>query len=290
MQNHEFNSAQRPEAFEGAKRLYQSIPIPPELNERVEKALSAPRSGRVPIWLKTAASIAAVFCLLITAVNVSPAFAKTVYQVPVLGNVARVFTFWEYSEKNDSRQIEIEAPSVSNTGHPDLEARVNREIQEKVDAILAESQKRSEEERKAYLETGGKPEEFIPVTVDVSYDVKCSNDSVLSFVLLKTEVRASSYTEQLFYNIDLKTGKELTLSDLLGENYKQIADDSIKEQIAQRAKNPDNMFFEGDEGFKGIADDQQFYINDKGNPVICFDKYAITPGYMGMPEFEIAAS
>lgn len=42
------------------------------------------------------------------------------------------------------------------------------------------------------------------------------------------------------------------------------------------------------EEFKGIEEDQGFYINEKGNPVIVFDKYEIAPGSMGMQAFEIA--
>ena len=35
-----------------------------------------------------------------------------------------------------------------------------------------------------------------------------------------------------------------------------------------------------------FADDQRFYINEAGNPVLIFEKYEIAPGYMGQPEFE----
>ena len=288
MQNNKFDGSEYQDAFGGAKKIHQAIPIPPELGGRVGAALSSARPGHGMAWRKTAVSAAAVLALFIISVNASPAFAKTVYRVPVLGNVARVFTLWRYSEQSDARQIRIEVPSVSNTGHAELEARVNHEIQSKIDTILEESKKRSESERKAYLETGGKAEDFIPVTVDVNYEVKCSNESTLSFVINKTEVRASSNTEQVFYNIDLKTGKEITLPELLGKDYRKIADASITKQIAELKKDPKNMFFEGDEGFHGISSDQHFYINTKGNPVICFDKYAIAPGYMGLLEFEIA--
>ena len=41
------------------------------------------------------------------------------------------------------------------------------------------------------------------------------------------------------------------------------------------------------EGFTSIADDQRFYINEAGNPVLIFEKYEIAPGYMGQPEFEV---
>ena len=33
--------------------------------------------------------------------------------------------------------------------------------------------------------------------------------------------------------------------------------------------------------------DTPFYINEKGNPVVVFEKYEIAPGALGRPEFEI---
>ena len=36
--------------------------------------------------------------------------------------------------------------------------------------------------------------------------------------------------EQFYYNIDLETGKELTLLDLLGPDFKAIVNQSVKDQ------------------------------------------------------------
>ncbi|MNG35609.1 Anti-sigma-V factor RsiV [compost metagenome] len=38
---------------------------------------------------------------------------------------------------------------------------------------------------------------------------------------------------------------------------------------------------------KSIKKDQSFYINKDGKLVIVFQKYEVTPGYMGTPEFII---
>ena len=40
-------------------------------------------------------------------------------------------------------------------------------------------------------------------------------------------------------------------------------------------------------GFTTIGSDQEFYINEAGNPVVVFEKYEIAPGYMGALEYEI---
>ena len=41
------------------------------------------------------------------------------------------------------------------------------------------------------------------------------------------------------------------------------------------------------EGFVKISEEQEFYINDAGNIVICFNEYVVAAGAEGCPEFEI---
>ncbi len=48
----------------------------------------------------------------------------------------------------------------------------------------------------------------------------------------------------------------------------------------------EKMYFEGEEGFKSIKDDQSFYINESKNLVIVFQMYDIAPRSSGYPEFE----
>lgn len=56
-------------------------------------------------------------------------------------------------------------------------------------------------------------------------------------LLLKSETLASAYTERFFYNIDIESGKELNLRDVLGNDYKQIVDETIYKEIEERSKN-----------------------------------------------------
>ena len=280
------------EKFQDAKIRYQSADIPPELDFAVASALrEGERRRRRRRWQSRAlASLAACCASFVLLVNASPAFASTVYQVPVLGDLARVVTVTEYSIADGERLIDVRLPAVEDTGNTDLEQRINTEIQTRIDAILDEAQARAEETKAAFAATGGDPDEFIPVTINVDYQVKCQNGQYLSFVILKTETKASAYTEFFCYNIDLETGRELTLQDMLGPDYKEIANQVIREEIARRSQDPDNVYFDGTdgiEGFQSINADQKFYINAGGNPVVIFEKYEIAPGYMGQQEFEI---
>ena len=99
------------------------------------------------------------------------------------------------------------------------------------------------------MATGGAEEDFIPVMIDVDYEIKCQNDHYLSFVLTETETRANAYTELYTYNIDLQAGRELTLRDMLGPDYKELANEAVRAGIAaQEAESPDNIYFHGEEG------------------------------------------
>lgn len=50
------------------------------------------------------------------------------------------------------------------------------------------------------------------------------------------------------------------------------------------------MFFSADEGgFTTVDESTQFYLNEAGNPVVVFPRYAVAPGYLGAVEFEIAS-
>ena len=280
------------EKFQAARDRYHSVDIPPELDFAVSSALrEGERRRRRARWQGRAlASLAACCASFVLLVNASPAFASAVYQVPVLGDLARVVTVTEYSIADEERLIDVRLPAVEDTGNTDLEQRINTEIQTRIEAVLAEAQARAAETKAAFVATGGDPDEFMPVIIDVDYEVKCRNDQYLSFVIFKTETKASAYTEFFCYNIDLETGTDLTLQDMLGPDYKEIANQVIREEIARRSQDPDSVYFDGTDGIQGfqsVTADQPFYINEAGNPVVVFEKYEIAPGYMGQQEFEI---
>ncbi len=274
--------------LEDAKKIYQSIKAPPQLEGIVSSSFDRVNKKKVH-WYKVALCTAASVCVMFVAMlNCSSVFAQSISTIPVLGNLASVFTFRQYSIEDTTRQISVKQPQVANTGNAALEERINKEINAKVKAAVAEGEKRTEEDKKAFVQTGGNPDDFMPAIIDVNYEIKCSNEKTLSFVLNTTETQANAYTDQTFYNIDLSSGKELTLTDMLGNDYKQLVDDSVRKQIKERtAKDADQIFFDGDEGFSGIDSKQKFYINPAGNVVIVFAKYEIAPGCMGIQEFEI---
>lgn len=286
------------------KREYEDIEIPDQLAQIVQNTINhaetellgdnkrKEKAQRGRKMKKRIGSIAAAIVIVIGAfgigVNTNEAFADSVSQIPVLGSLAKVFTIEQVHEETDSYVADMKIPGIEGLKDEKLQKRINELVHNQVTAAVDETKVIMQDYKKAFLETGGKEEDFMQQEISVDYDVKCLNDKILSFSVYKTQTLASAYFDMFYYNYDLTTSQPLTLRDMLGSDYIEIANKQIKEQIAERSKNPDNTYWGiEEEGFKTITENQQFYVNQAGNPVIVFNKYEIAPGYMGIQEFEI---
>ena len=292
--------------LENMKERYDAVVIPAELNDRIQQEITRSRrqqaekkaASRRHTFRKMirgmAAAAAAAGILFTTALNTSPVFAKEAAQLPVIGGVARILTFRSYETEKDDIAVSVEIPTIemiaADTGI--TVDGINQEILERCEQYARDALLRAEEYRTAFLETGGTPDEWaehnIKITVD--YEIKQQNDDYLSFVVRGTENWTNAYSESKYYNLDLNTGRPVTLQDLLGSDYVELADKSIWEQIARR-QNAGEVFFTAEEGgFTGISEYVRFYINRDNRPVIVFEKYEIAPGSSGEVEFEIGGN
>lgn len=279
--------------FKDAKEKYQSVEVPIQLKEIVDEAIQSNISGRYKKMkinrriVAVAASLVIACGAFVVGLNSSEAFAQNMSDIPVLGGIARLLTFVDYEIHSDVIDGDIKVPAVEGLSDKELEKKVNDEINKKIEERVAEAITRAEEYREAQLDTGGSEEDLQKVEVNVDYELKLANEEILSFTILSYESLASAYTETFYYNINIKDGTSITLQDMLGENYKQIIDDSVATQIEERKKDPNSVFFEGNMGFTGINEDQKFYINEEGKVVVVFAKYEIAPGSQGPQEFII---
>ena len=285
-----------------AKRKYDNIPIPAELNERVQKAINQSVSHRSSsgniikfyqkLPVKCAAGAAAALLLFTAALNTSTAFANEMQELPVIGTIARILTFRSYETEEDGLKISVEIPSLEiiSASTNGLSDTVNQEILNLCQQYVDTAMIHAEEYKKAFLETGGTEEEWSAhnLAVYVFYEVKAQTEDYLSFIVEGNENWSSAYTQKKYYNINLHTEQFVSLADILGEDYIRLADESIREQIKQRSESEGTIFFSAEEGgFSGITEETNFYINEAGNPVIVFNKYEIAPGSEGEIEFEI---
>lgn len=288
--------------IKNAKTIYDNIPIPSELNERVQKAIEQSAAQRnaakkvTPIYQKRlfrfSACAAAVVIAFTGALNTSVAFATEMQELPVIGAIARVLTFRSYETEENGVKISVNIPEIEMISQDtnNVSDTVNQEILALCEEYVAEAEKRAEDYKKAFLETGGTEEEWAKhnLSIDVGYHITSQSDDYLSFSVYGTENWVSAYNETRYYNMDLKTEQFITLKDILGEDYINLANESIKKQIEERTKEQGDIFFPAESGgFTSISDKTNFYINETGNPVIVFDKYEIAIGAAGTQEFEI---
>ena len=279
--------------------------------------------------VKYAGGLAAALLIATTiGLNTSQAFAEALSDVPLVGTISRVLTVRSYTEQEDTTTLYVKVPEVQKVEDTSAQddpqddqgfgaaseietdadatdtdtseefiADINAEINQIVDDYISNAQAEVEEYKKAFLETGGTEEEWNERAIDISvtYDVKYQYGPYLSLVLYNSQSWAAYTEERVYYNLDLKNNRILTLKDILGENYVEIANAAIVEQIEDRIENEDLIFWGFNssddtgaiEGFTTVDENTRFYINADGNPVVVFPKYEIGPGYIGIQEFEI---
>ena len=224
--------------------------------------------------------------------NVNPTVAQAMEGVPVLGSIVKVVHFTTYSDKQENKQMEanVKVPEVEVVGKDGkVLTKESKELNAEVSGYLDDIIKQYQSDVAA-VDDGSQGHEA--VTSD--YRIVTDNDKLFS-LRVDTEIAmggSDSFTK--IYNIDKETGKLITLKDLFadGSDYKTRISDNIKKQMREQMKKDDNLNYFLDDGekewdFEKIADDANFYINDKGELTFVFDKYEVAPGYMGIVEFSV---
>ena len=118
------------------------------------------------------------------------------------------------------------------------------------------------------------------------YEITYNKNNILSIPITTYEFTGGAHgmTYLKSYNYNLLTGKQIKIKDIFksGTDYKNIINDSIYKEIE---KNKD-LYFTGENEFKGIKSNQEFYIEEDGI-VVYFQLYDIAPYYVGIPKFKI---
>ena len=216
--------------------------------------------------------------------HVSPVFAQNVANLPVIGEFLRIVTGVQIDKEDANEVIHITLPKVENSGNAEFEKQINQRIEEELDHLSAEAREQAEALKK---EAAGQEEPYSPVDFYADYHIHYNQGTLLSFSIDTTTTMASGYDQRYFFNLDLETGQELTLTEVIGQDKLEAADQQIRAQIEQcLAEDPSSFFdFSEEGGYSGLKADQKFYINENRQVVVVFDEYEIVPGSSGMPEF-----
>jgi len=284
------------------------IEIPDELDSLVKGTIKEhnmkKRIRKITKW----SSGLAVLSAFIILVNVSPTFADSFSDIPILGHIVKVTTFTHYEEKSENYDMNIDVPNIeidnslgkyesdesdsikSDIGNKKTNEELNQVISELNDKYIVEGKALYEEFQKDTQEldlNGGGH-----MGVDSGYEIKTNDDKFLSIGRYILNTAGSSSTVINYDTIDKENAVLVTLPSLFkDDSYISILSNLIIEQMKTNMANDDYLvYWIGDseiEAFTSISAEQKFYINADHQLVISFDKYDVSPGYMGLPEFVI---
>ena len=278
--------------FKKAKEDYESTPIPQELGSRVRAGIRQGKTNyRRRRWRRIATGVAACFVVLVGTLNLSPTVAAAAAEVPVLGGLFRVMTLISYNASDGGINYVVSVPRLETDGESELARRVNGVVQEKVDAHMAKARQDWEDYKNAFFAAGGTEEEWAGREMDVivDYEVKSQTDSRVSFVVTLAEGWVASMEERYCYNLDLAENRDITLADLLGENWVERCNEAVRAGIdASVDEEGFTLFFTPEQGgFTTVDENTAFYIREDGVPVLVFPEYSIAAGAAGSPEFPV---
>lgn len=248
------------------------------------------KAGRYAAGIAAAAALA-----IIILPNVSPRAAYAMSQIPVLGDVIKVITVRQYdyeSERYEAKITEaqlVQEEAQTNGQDDAVREKTNESIEEinqDIGAMTDRLIQQFEEDVAVGESYGG---------VYVNPEVVTDTDKWFTIRIDVAEVAGSGVQYQYYYHIDKTTGEIATLKDLFkeGADYITPISENIIKQMRERMAEDENLIYWVDEedipewNFRSIKENQNFYLNENGQIVICFDKYEVAPGYMGLVEFTI---
>ncbi len=278
--------------FKKAREDYEATPIPQELGDRVRAGIRQGRANyRRRRWRKYGIGAAACLAVLVGALNLSPAVAAAAAEVPVLGGLFRVMTFISFNASDGGINYMVSVPGLETDGESELARAVNEAIQNRVLRLEEKARRDWEDYKEAFFATGGTEEEWGGRTMDVivNYEIKSQTDTRVSFVVTFAEGWVASMEERYCYNLDLAEDRDITLADLLGENWVERCNEAVNAGIAASVDEEGfTYFFTPEEGgFTTVDETTAFYIREDGVPVLVFPEYSIAAGAAGSPEFPV---
>lgn len=267
------------------RRNYENTPIPEEIDIIIQQAFQNKKNKKPNRFVKWGFGAVAAITLFIGGLNVSPAMANHLSTIPIVGDIVKVLTFRTYEVDEETYQANIDVPTIEGLENKELEHWLNDKYLEESKQLFTEFNEEIEMLKK---EGGGH------LGLESGFEVKTNNDQILSIGRYVVNTVASSSTTVKYDNVDKQNQLLITLPSLFkDERYVDIISENIIAQMTKQMElDSEKVFFinENDDFgvFEKIDKNQNFYITEEGKLMICFDKYEVAPGYMGLIEFEIS--
>ena len=261
--------------------------------EKKPKKNAERKPKRKPKRYVAGIAAAAALAIIITP-NVSANAAYAMSQIPILGNVIKMITVREYNYDSERFEAKIKEAQLvqEEVVENDMDSAVKEQTKESLQTInedIGAMTDRLIAQFEADVELG---ESYGGVYMEPQ--VVTDTDTWFTIRIVVTQVAGSGSEYEYFYHIDKTTGKIASLKDLFidGADYMTPISEDIKKQMREQMAEDENLYYWVDDeitewNFQSIKEDQNFYLNEDGQIVICFDEYEVAPGYMGLVQFTI---
>jgi hypothetical protein len=197
------------------------------------------------------------------------------------------------STKNVNRtteaiEVNLKIPVISHVESKKVQKKINKTFQTDADKFL----KPLDSEASKALADANKYSDlhFNKYSAYSTYKTGFNKNNILSIPVRYYQYTggANGLEVQQGYNFDLKTGKQLKLSDIFekGFDYKKVISSEI---LKQMNAHKEIYFEEALKNFKQIDGNHPYYITN-GSIVIFYGPFDIAPHAAGIPEFKIPFS
>ena len=282
--------------MEDWKKEYDNIKVPEEMREKLEQSINRAkeekkRMKKITLY-KTFGSMAAVLASVLILPNTSQTAAAAMQQIPLLGNLFKVVTVRDYQVNEERNNADVKVPQVEvDTADDNADSDTVAQARASADAINFDINEETNKLIEEFKESLKNEEGYQSLYIDSN--VKLDTDNLFSLELILYQGAGSGYEQHKHYTVDKKTGKELSLKDLCGDDYIDTISEEIKTQMREQMAADETVQYWLDDqeveewNFDKIAEDQDFYVNEDGHIVVCFNEYDVAPGSMGCVEFTL---
>ncbi len=269
-----------------------------QVNHMKKKIRQAKKENRHIV--RTIASVAAAAAVALAILpNASGSIAYAMSRIPILSKWVEVVTLRDYQYESDRNNANIKVPEIvpqipeEEADSTEARANAQQKIQKSAEEINAEIKTITDQLIAEFQEYASDQEGY--QNVQTSSEVLATTDQYFTLKLNCYQASGSGAEWNYYYTIDLATGERLQLKDLFtkGSDYITPISENIKQQMKTQMEEDENVFYWVDYedvpewNFEAITDETQFYLNDRGEVVICFNEGDVAPMYMGCVTFTI---
>lgn len=261
--------------------------LPASVKNKIEKSLAELPEKEVSLKSAhyfrrfTAAAAVFIFVTLFLLPNVSEVYAKTMEQVPIIGDIVKVVTIKNYYS-DEKHEMDVRIPKLESEDNEAFDF-INAEVEESSEILVQRFYKD--------LEDIG---DMAHSSLYLDYEVVTNTDSWFTLQLLVHEDTGSGNTYYKYYHLNKLTGDIVTLGDIVKDDtFYDTVEEEIKEQMKEEMKQNSNSVYWVENSTFGddcvsLTPEHNFYWNENNDLVIPFDKYEVAPGSMGTPEFVVS--